>query len=446
VEDTVSTPKLLLVDDEAGMREGCRRVLAPQGYQVDTAADVASALRSIRQTDYDLVLVDVMMPDGNGIDLIQPIHDRDPDTTCIVITGYATVEMAVEAVRQGAYDFLSKPFTSDQLIFAVNQGLERRHLRLETQELDTCRRRAAELAQAKTEIEKLEQVKSQFMLTVAHELRAPVAAIQSYLNLVLAGYVSEEELRPTLSRAQIRLQELLDLIADLLELARLKQFRDLAPAEASPQPVADILEQVRDLLREQAQQKNQLFQVEILNHPTIVASPNHLRQIWMNLISNAIKYTPQGGRVMVSLRADKDGLTGTVEDTGIGIAENDLPNLFQEFFRTNEAKASGEIGTGLGLAIVKQIVESYQGAIKVESKPGQGTRFTFTLPFEPARLEPGLQPAAALAAAQTTPQKRPAPTGTHARVLSLADTPAPGRESPEGSPPSEGKELHEHNP
>jgi len=441
VEETVSRTKILLVDDEAGMREGCRRVLTPQGHSIDAAADVTSALELIRQTDYDLVLVDVMMPDGNGIDLIQPIHERDPDTICIVITGYATVEMAVEAVKQGAYDFLSKPFTSDQLIFAVNQGLERRRLRLETQELDICRRRAAELAQAKAEIEKLEQVKSQFMLTVAHELRAPVAAIQSYLNLVLAGYVSEEDLRPTLSRAQMRLQELLDLITDLLELARLKQIRDLTPAEASPQPVADILEEVRDLLREQALLKKQVFQVEILSRPTFVASPNHLRQIWMNLISNAIKYTPQGGRVTVTLKADKDRLTGVVEDTGIGIAEDDLPNLFREFFRTNQAKASGEIGTGLGLAIVKQIVESYQGSIKVESKPGRGTCFTFTLPFEPTRPESELQPGAALVAVQATSPKRPIPTGTHARVLSLADTPVHGSDSSEESFTSQEKEL-----
>ena len=439
VEETALTTKILLVDDEAGMREGCRRVLAPRGYKVDSAADVTSALELIRQADYDLVLVDVMMPDGNGIDLIQPIHDRDPDTICIIITGYATVEMAVEAVKQGAYDFLSKPFTSDQLIFAVNQGLERRRLRLETQELDSCRRRAAELTQAKAELERQEQTKSQFMLTVAHELRAPVAAIQSYLNLVLAGYISEEDLRPTLSRAQVRLQELLDLIADLLELARLKQVGDLASGEESPQPVADVLEQVRDLLWEQAQQKNQSFQVNILNRPTLVASPNHLRQIWMNLISNAIKYTPQGGRVTVTLRADEHGLTGTVEDTGIGIAEADLSSLFSEFFRTSQAKASGEIGTGLGLAIVKQIVESYQGSIKVESRLGQGTLFTFTLPFEPAPSGPEPQPTAKPHTAWARSPSRPLPVGTHTRVLGLASTPAPRSESPDEPTPSQEK-------
>jgi signal transduction histidine kinase len=148
----------------------------------------------------------------------------------------------------------------------------------------------------------------------------------------------------------------------------------------------------------------------------------------MNLISNAIKYTPKGGRVTVTLQADKDRLSGIVEDTGIGIAENDLPNLFQEFFRTNQAKASGEIGTGLGLAIVKQIVESCQGQIQVYSKLGQGTRLTFTLPLEPIRAEPQPPPITAASGTPTPPPRRQAYAGTHTKVLTLADTPPPGSE------------------
>jgi len=161
----------------------------------------------------------------------------------------------------------------------------------------------------------------------------------------------------------------------------------------------------------------------------------------MNLISNAIKYTPKGGRVTVTLQADKEKLTGTVEDTGIGIAENDLPNLFTEFFRTSQAKATGEIGTGLGLAIVKQIVESYQGSIAVDSRPGQGTRFTFALPFAPAPPEPEPRPDTPPAASKTTLPKRPLPAGTHARVLTLADTPAPGDDSSEEAPSSREEEV-----
>jgi signal transduction histidine kinase len=221
------------------------------------------------------------------------------------------------------------------------------------------------------------------MLNVAHELRAPVAAVQSYINLILTGYVTADELNPTLSRVQDRLQEMLDLISDLLELARLKQAPEQVMAEASHQHMAEILEEVCALFQEQAQAKEQSLQVEILAEPTILADRDHLKQVWTNLISNAIKYTPKGGQIEVSLEADEGKMVGTVSDSGIGIAEEDVAKLFQDFFRTDQAKASGEIGTGLGLSIVKQIVESYGGEITVTSNLGVGTRFTFVLPLEP---------------------------------------------------------------
>jgi two-component system phosphate regulon sensor histidine kinase PhoR len=214
-----------------------------------------------------------------------------------------------------------------------------------------------------------------------------VAAVQSYINLILSGYVTVDELNPTLSRVQDRLQEMLDLISDLLELAQLRQIRRQAIAELNPQPMAEILQEVGELFQEQAREKRLILQVEIPDHPVIRADRGHLKQIWTNLISNAIKYTPEGGRVLVSLEADDSNLIGTVTDSGIGIAEEDMPHLFQDFFRTDQAKESGEIGTGLGLAIVKQIVDSYGGEIEVTSRLGQGAHFRFVLPLEPTPVE-----------------------------------------------------------
>lgn len=374
MEEQQSGSKILVIDDEIGIRNGCKRALAPLGHQVDTAADLSTGTEMLGQEAYDLFLLDAMLPDGSGLDLIDPILEQDPYAICIVITGFGAIDMAVKAVREGAYDFLSKPFAADELIVAVNQGLERRRLKqIEAQ--------AEDLAHAKQELERLDEAKSQLMLKVAHELRAPTAAVQSYMNLIQAGYVSQEEMESTLKRVQERLQEMLDLISDLLELARLKQPGGHLHAEASPQDMASVLEEVSDLLREQAREKKQSFQVEILDHPIIMGNRDHLKQVWTNLIGNAIKYTPEGGRVSARLQADGDHLTGVVEDSGIGIAEEDLSNLFQDFFRTEQARASGEIGTGLGLSIVKQIVEFYGGEIKVTSKLGQGSRFTFTLPL-----------------------------------------------------------------
>ena len=162
-----------------------------------------------------------MLPDGSGLDLLASIIQHDPNAICIIITGFGSIEMAVEAVRHGAYDFLSKPFTSDELLVSVSQGLEWGRLKAIEAE-------AKELVRAKAELQRLGEARRQLMLGVAHELRAPVAAVQSYINLILAGYVTTDELRPTLLRVQERLDEMLDLIADLLELARLKQAQRAA--------------------------------------------------------------------------------------------------------------------------------------------------------------------------------------------------------------------------
>jgi two-component system sensor histidine kinase/response regulator len=408
---------ILVVDDEAGMREGCRRALRPAGYVVEAAADLAAARDLIRAKTYDTYLLDVMLPDGSGLDLLASILEKDPNAVCIIITGFGSVEMAVEAVRRGAYNFLSKPFTSDELLVAVQQGVERRRLK-------TIEHEAEELARLKRELEQLDEVKSQLMLKVAHELRAPVAAVQSYINLIVAGYVSQNEMKPTLQRVQQRLQEMLDLIADLLELARLKQAGDQVVAEASPQNVAQILKEVCDLFREQAQEKRQSFQVDIMDHPVMTANRDHLKQIWTNLISNAIKYTPEGGRVAVTLQANNDKVIGVVEDTGIGIAPQDMPHLFQEFFRTDEAKASGAIGTGLGLSIVKQIVDSYGGELKVTSRPGQGSRFTFVLPIKPA---PAAQPSSPATGQAPQPGAKRSNPGTHTRNIILGEEESPDK-------------------
>lgn len=380
-----SQATILIVDDEEGIREGSRRVLTSAGHSADTASGLSTALNLMQRGHYDLFLLDVMLPDGSGLDLLAAILQHDPNAICIIITGFGSIEMAVEAVRQGAYDFLSKPFTSDELLMSVGQGLERRRLKaIEAQ--------AVELAEARDELERLDEAKSQFMLLVAHELRAPVAAVQSYINLILSGYMSKDELQPTLLRVQERLQEVLDLIADLLELARLKQAKAKPSKKAEPQDMADILNKVCDLFRQQANEKGQSFQVDILDKPFVTADRKHLEQIWTNLISNAIKYTPEGGQIAVTLKDAGDQVVGTVTDSGIGISEDDQAHLFEDFFRTAEAKASGEIGTGLGLSIVKQIVESYGGELGVTSSLGHGSRFTFALPKEPLPQEPDAQP------------------------------------------------------
>ena len=373
---------ILVIDDELGIRQGCRRALEPQGFTVETAATIQEGLHKIQGSDLDLVLLDVMMPDGRGIDLLVPIHEKDPDIVSVIITGYATVELAVEAIKQGAYDFISKPFTSDLLLMAVNQGLEKRRLSLEAKRLQAIEREAAELARAKEEMERLDRFKTAFTLTVAHELRAPITALQSFLLAMLKGYVPSDQQQEILQRAIERAQELLDLVDDLLNLAAARE--ELTPPKRKVLSLADALEKVVPLLQAQAEEKGMTFTVEVRQRPLVEANPAQMGQLWTNLISNGVKYTSTGGQVTVTLE-EKDGWAiGTVEDTGIGITPEDQAKIFEEFYRTPQAKEMEHRGTGLGLPLVKRIVEGHGGTIEVKSVLGRGSRFTFRLPVSPA--------------------------------------------------------------
>ena len=374
---------ILVIDDERGIREGCRRALAPLGYRVEASDTGAAGLRMLQEGSYDLVLLDLMMPGMSGMEALGRIREIDPDIVVIIITGYATVESAVETIKKGAYDFISKPFTADDLILVVNQGLDHRHLSLENRRLRNIEEEARELGRAKAELEKLDAMKSRFMLTVAHELRAPIAAIQGYLGLILDGYAGDDA-QEMVESAHRRCGELLDSLQDLLILAHMKE--KATEVKKTTVPVAQTLEEVTSLLRAEAELKGLTLEVQISNRPEMLADAEHLRQLWTNLISNGIKYTPRGGKVVVSLDQKDGHVVGTVSDTGVGIAADDIPRIWEEFYRTTQAKNMGEHGTGLGLPIVRQIVETYGGTIDVESELGQGTTFRFTLP---QAAEPG---------------------------------------------------------
>lgn len=384
---------ILVIDDELGIREACRRALEREGYIVETAATGRDGLRKIEEGEFDLVLVDVVMPDIQGIDLLRPIHEKDPHTICIIITGYATVELAVQAIKAGAYDFLSKPFSSDVLLMAVRQGLERRRLSLEAKRVQALERETAELTRAKEELERLDRYKTTFMLTVAHELRAPLTALQSFLLASLKGYIPPDQQQRVLQQAVGRSQELLDLVDDLLKLAAVKSEQEMKRREVLS--LADPLEKVSPLLKTQADEKGLALTLEVRQHPLVRADRDQMGQLWTNLISNAIKYTPPGGRVRVILEEEEKWAVGMVEDTGIGIAPEDKTRIFEEFYRTRQAKEMEPRGTGLGLPLVKRIVEGHGGSIEVQSALGQGSRFVFRLPaLQPATMtqeheEPG---------------------------------------------------------
>jgi len=262
---------------------------------------------------------------------------------------------------------------------AIAEMLVRREEELVRSNL-SCEVRAGELATLNRRLAELDKARSQFIRLVTHELRAPVAAIQSYLRLILDGYVPQERQREIIEKSERRALEQLALISDLLDLARLQEGRK-QEEQIEAVDVAQVLQGVTDLMQARAEEKDLLFSVQIEEGvPPVRANPEHVKQVWTNLISNAIKYTAPGGIVVVSLSQNPNYVVGIVRDTGIGMTPEQLQHLFEEFYRTEEAKAIERQGTGLGLTIVKRIVESYGGRIWAESEHGRGSKFSFALP------------------------------------------------------------------
>jgi signal transduction histidine kinase len=372
--------RVLVVDDELGIREGCRRALTTQGFEVEMAENGPAGLHKLREASFDVLLVDAMMPGMSGMEMLQHARKLYPELVCIIITGYATVELAVQAMREGAHDFVAKPFPPALLLQVMNRELDRRRLKREAQRVRDLEEQLSGLTRVKAEMEKLAAIESRFMLTMVHILRAPVAVMQNSIQLIQKGYVPAEELPQMLSRLDLRSGELLAILDDLLLLSRLKEGLGTQPAV--PVSVAETLETASSSFQKEAAERQLAISMEVSDRPFVLGNPDHLRLLWSQLLSNAIRYTPLGGRITLSLKTNPQErrIQGTVSDTGIGIAPEEIPRVFEEFYRTEAAKSMEETGTGLGLPIVQLVLSLYGGTVAIDSTPGKGSSFRFTLP------------------------------------------------------------------
>ncbi|MCX5909593.1 MAG: response regulator, partial [Deltaproteobacteria bacterium] len=211
--------RVLVVDDELGIREGCKRALTPKGFEVEVAENGPAGLRKLREGSYEVLLVDAMMPGMSGIEMLQHARKLSPELIGIIITGYATVELAVQAIREGAHDFIAKPFTPELLLQVIRRELDHQRLRREAQRAKDLEEELLGLARVKAEMEKLAAIESRFMLTMVHILRAPVAVLQNSIQLIRKGYVPSEDQPTFLERAEKRAGELLTILDDVLLLS-----------------------------------------------------------------------------------------------------------------------------------------------------------------------------------------------------------------------------------
>ena len=484
---------VLVVDDEQDIRDASERILSRIGYQVQKASRGDEALDILKKNSIDIVLLDLKMPGMDGMEILARIRERSTEIQVIVITGYATVETAIEAMKQGAYDFIPKPFEPDQLRIVVNRAWEKIHFiqnakKLEQErnrtlsDLDTEKSRirtiiesfpsgvvvtdpkgrvmlmnpafkqllgidsslktgnplkdylpdedlcrlVLEISQGKhvdyddipnyefslpgekyfmakgqpvlgekkeclgavlnivdiSAMKLLDNLKSEFVAKVSHELRSPLSTIHEQLALVIKDMVGEDFAQDhhILDRAREKTKGLISLIGDLLDLSRIEE--GIICHEPQSIRLEEILKNIIEFLSTSAQKKNQSLTLVLPQDelPELIADPIALESIFGNLVTNAINYTQEGGEIIVT--ADMAGINSRVrvKDNGFGIADKYLNKIFDRFYRVKDDKTRYIPGTGLGLPIVKGLLDSMGGFTDVESEPGKGSVFTVLLP------------------------------------------------------------------
>ena len=358
-------PIILVIDDEEAMRDSCSMILTKDGFRAETAANGLVGLEKARDLKPALTLIDLKMPGLSGFEVLEKIKEIDPGIIPIVITGYATVESAVEAMKKGAYDFLPKPFTPDELRIIIGRALERRKL---AKEAETLRRE-----------KKL--MEENFITMVSHQLRSPLVAIQQYFEVILAGMAGQvdDAQKEMILRARERLERLLNLINDWLDMARIS--RGQIVDKLKPLALDKLLDRQVEFMRPLALEFKVGLKLRPAEGPALVLGDEQsLEQVFSNLITNAIKYNKPDGSVTITIRAEDQTILTDVTDTGIGISREHLPLVFDQFYRVSRSEDQKIKGTGLGLAIAKKIVEAHNGSIEVASEPGRGSTFSVRLP------------------------------------------------------------------
>lgn len=364
----LSHKQVLVVDDSRTVRAFLRRALESQGAQVSEVSSGKEALDAAAVQPFDLVLLDLVLPDIDGIEVLGRLREKGEKAAIVLLTGMGDVKTATEAVRRGADGYITKQDiqpTGDLsgFYYALEQALEHR---------------AGILAQ-----EQLQQVKADFYAMVTHDLRNPTGAILSILDMLLE---ESEALDPShvelLTLARDAATQLLELINNYLDYSKIEA--GYLKLNRAPVDLRQVVESCRPLAMNQARVRNQQLTFEMPAQPVVAyADAERLKQVCDNLLSNAFKYTPEGGSIHVKLGIENGWAVLQVRDNGRGIPPEQLPALFTKYHRVPGEATRGIRGTGLGLLIVKEVVEAHGGSVGAESSgiPGEGSTFTVKLPL-----------------------------------------------------------------
>ncbi len=382
-------PRILLVDDDAALLQALPRTLALRiaGIQTETCASAVEALQRIPQYDYDAIVSDIKMPGIDGLALLTMIKELRPETPTLLITGHGEHDLAIQALRRGAYDLIQKPIDRDYFVAALQRAIQAYHLRRQVLEQQLALERHAQSLEALIEERTRELVeanaaKDEFLSLASHELKTPLTSLKGMVQLLRRrnerkGGVEQTELAH-MERSIRRMEILVD---DLLNTSLLDTGMFALHLRRY-----DMVKLCHHILEEHIIGTDLTVTLTAPSGPMEVEMDvDRMSQVLLNLLSNARKYSPPGAPISLTLERAGDSCVIAVRDQGVGIAVDQLPYIFERFYRAPdiERQTGSSVGLGLGLYIAHKIVERHGGHIEVQSCPGCGSTFSVILPLVP---------------------------------------------------------------
>jgi signal transduction histidine kinase len=374
-----------VTDDDVATLKTISAGLEDMGYRVTTAANGQEALALLRKKAFNIVIVDIRLPDISGLEILETAKELNPEAAVIMITGHASIETAVDAINEGAYAYILKPVAMNEVGNIINNALREQQLLIENRELvESLQQSNRKLEEANRALEQVIRTRSDFMAIArtSHELRTPLNSIIGFSEVLLdkeAPPINQATHDEFLGYIHISAQRLLHLIDGILDLSKIESGKmTLEPSEFD---LAMLIEDIKMTTKPMLDTKRQNLETEIGDGiSSIFADEPKMRRILLNLISNAHKCSPSGGKIRVACRLENPHqLLCSVIDNGIGISPQDQQRIFEEFGQVRK-NAKGQ-GTGLGLSIAKRLVELHGGNIWVVSEADRGSTFTFSIPL-----------------------------------------------------------------
>jgi signal transduction histidine kinase len=375
--DRAPTANILIVDDEEGLQVSLVTAFAKQGYHAVGAGSGEEGLERLNQDAFDILLTDLVMPGMDGISLMEQALRRCPNLVVILMTGGATVESAVRALKAGAHDYILKPFTLAEIFHVAERGLEQLRLRRENLQLEEINRR----------LQEVDQLKSNLLSAMTHEFRTPLTIMHGWLDLLLGNQFGRltgqqhESLR-AVRRSAVRLDRLISNLLTYVEYER-----GQVPGECLAVSLSDLLREAADELGPDCAERRVVLEIEVEGVlPILRADGERLRRLFFNLMENAVKFNEPGGQVRVRARGEDGWVEVSISNTcGVFPAEQ-IPRLLQPFTQGDMSIRRAAGGLGIGLAVVRAILEAHGGRLAVESDPERGTTVRVRLPT-PGRKE-----------------------------------------------------------